>query len=77
MDEEKLLAARATNLDAAATTNEKQPACARPEFTLSQLTHRAIRTLNREREERLARSLIWGVFTDAFQAECRGDSTWI
>ena len=77
MDEEKLLAARTANLDAAATTNEKQPPCAGTKLTLSQLTHGAIRTLNREREGRLARSLIWGVFTDAFQAECRGDSTWI
>lgn len=50
MDEKKLLAARAANLDAVAMTNKEQPPRARPKLSLSQLTDRAIRPLNRERE---------------------------
>ena len=69
MDEKKLLATRTANLDAAAMTNKEQPPRARPKLSLSQLTHRAIRPLNRERKERPARDLFWGVFMSAFQAE--------
>ena len=69
MDEKKFLATRTANLDAAAMTNKEQPPRARPKLSLCQLTDRAIRTLNRERKEWLARSLVWGVFMGAFQAE--------
>lgn len=69
MDEKKLLAARAANLDAVAMTNKEQPPRARPKLSLSQLTDRAIRPLNREREAWPTRCLIWGVFMGAFQAQ--------
>lgn len=50
MNGKKLLAARATNLNAATPTDEKQTACAGTELTFGELTDSPVRTLHRQEE---------------------------
>ncbi len=69
MNEEKFLAARAANLEAAAVTNEQQPACTRTELAFRHLTDRSIRALHGESEAGKRRFRVWGVIMESFQAQ--------